>query len=122
MSKYPKEEHYDEYMDDSVTELRDLVVGHKIVSVNDNVITLDNGKTVTLLNGGDCCAYTTLEGFLLNPELVDHLIMGVATTENYNVWHIYADAGDILKLDVDWDEGTGYYGYGFYLKVKDLND
>lgn len=123
MVNYPVEEldpnEDDGTMPANVEELASYVVGHRIVSVVGNVITLDNGKTVTLIPGGDCCAYTELEGFLLHPEMVDHIITGVGTTKGYSRWHIYADMGDILELSVGWSAGNPfYYGYGFYTDVK----
>ncbi len=140
MPEYP-EEILDEYEDDgtmvnSKNLLAEAVVGHKIVSVDrvadtdpysygrdKTVITLDNGKRVELSGSGDCCASTELRSFLLNPELVDHVILGVGTTDGYNTWHIYADMGDVLKLTVDWTCGNPFwYSYGFNIQVKDIDE
>lgn len=135
---YP-EEHLDSDIDDgtmpsSRQELADAVVGHKIVKVEEavvpgnyygrstaTVITLDNGKQVELLSTDDCCAVTEVKSFLLHPDRVDHMIMGVGTTENYDRWHIYADLGDVLELNVNWSPGNPfYYGYGFEIRVRDV--
>ena len=138
MTNYPEElldsEEDNGSMVSSKERLAEAVVGHKIVKVerggeafdgfgaplnDDLVITLDNGQQVEMMGGGDCCAYTDVEAFLLNPELVDHVITGVGTTKGYTVWHIYADAGDVLKLTVGWSCGNPfYYGYGFDIRVK----
>lgn len=142
MTKYPEETlNSDSYygdidngtMPDNVQELRDAVVGHRIHKVEKNVevpakyggykvlgtvITLDNGTRVALVDSNDCCAYTELESFLLNADLIDHVITGVGTTGKYTRWHIYADAGDVLELSVGWSSGNPfYYGYGFYISV-----
>lgn len=135
---YPEEDLNDEYADDgtmpsNVDELRQAVVGHRIVSAEKGeiprktyywgsghglILTLDNGKRVTLADTNDCCAYTELEEFFLDPSSVDHVIMGVGTTDGYSTWHIYADWGDILKLQVGWSPGNPfYYGYGFEIQV-----
>lgn len=111
-------------MVDSRDALADAVVGHKIVSVektgDSGTITLDNGKRVRLVGTSECCAFTELEAFLLHPEMVDHVIVGVGTTDQYQTWHVYADAGDVLKLTVDWSCGNPfYYGYGFDITVED---
>ena len=121
---------------DNVKDLTAQVVGHRIVSAESNrsgscwddkdhdclVLTLDNGVQVTLADTTDCCAYTELFSFLLDPGSVDHVIMGIGTTDDYNTWHIYADWGDILKLQLGWSCGNPfYYGYGFEITVKDLN-
>lgn len=121
---------------ENVETLAEEVVGHRIVSVEQNVevplnehswwggshgtcITLDNGKSVFLVDTDDCCAYTALESFFLNPELVDHVITGVGTTDGYSTWHVYADMGDVLRLTVGWSCGNPfYYGYGFDIKVR----
>lgn len=138
---YAEEELDSDYDDDgtmpnNVNTLREAVVGHRIVkserrevpgpyewSGTDTafVITLDNGHEVRLWNTNDCCAYTELEAFLLHPEAVDHVIMGVGTTEGYTRWHVYADYGDVLELTVGWSCGNPfYYGYGFDIDVVEV--
>lgn len=88
---------------------------------NGVIITLDNEKKVLVVNTSDCCAHTTLENFLLNAESVNHMILGVGTTDEYCTWHIYADFGDMMTLDVSWSCGNPfYYGYGFEIKVVEL--
>ena len=112
-------------MPENVSALRDAVVGQRIVSAEKTgggtlVLTLDGGRRVTLRDDGDCCAYTALEAFVLHPEAVDHVILGVGTTDGYETWHIYADFGDVLKLTVGWSCGNPfYYGYGFDIQVED---
>lgn len=123
-------------MPDNVAALSKSVVGHRIVSAERGtlrgerwggpydysglVLTLDTGRRVCLSDVFDCCAYTELEAFLLHPERVEHVILGVGTTDGFEKWHIYADAGDILELSVEWSGGNlGYYGYGFDLTVVD---
>jgi hypothetical protein len=119
---------------DNMDYLAEQVVGHRIVSAEqvdgtrgycgggrDLVITLDNGKRVRLIDTEDCCAYTQLDSFLLAPNSVDHMIMGVGSTDDYTTWHIYADMGDVLALNVDWSPGNPfYYGYGFTIEVEDV--
>jgi len=137
---YPEEilseEEDDGTMPGNVATLADNVVGHTIVSaekMRDGTgywqvgpslrLTLDNGRQVSVRDTSDCCAYTELEAFLLHPELVDHVITGVGTTDEYSTWHIYADAGDVLELTVGWSSGNPfYYGYGFDIEVIDEND
>lgn len=135
--RYPEEvldENYDDgTMPDNVATLEQAVVGHRIISAEKTriqgdwgrpdalVLTLDNGKQVRLANTNDCCAYTELEDFFLDPASVDHMILGVGTTDGYTTWHIYADWGDILRLEVGWSSGNPfYYGYGFAIDVVDV--
>lgn len=119
-------------MPENVDALRAAVVGHKIVSVEQGelkgqyctttglILTLDDGRKVQLLDSSDCCAYTQLETFLKNVDMIDHVITGVGTTDGYTKWHIYADMGDVLELTVGWSSGNPfYYGYGFEIRVID---
>ena len=115
-------------MPENVAQLADAVTGHKIVSVEKDktgtaVVTLDNGKQVILADGGDCCAYTVLQAFLLHPEAVDHVITGVGTTGGFTRWHVYADMGDVLELTVGWSCGNPfYYGYEFDISVIERDE
>lgn len=132
-------DHYDEFDDGTmpanVDQLKDAVVGHKIVSAqlkkvdsywggerNAFAITLDNGREVVLKNTDDCCAFTELEAFLFNVDKVNHVITGVQASEDYTKWHIFADMGDVLELTVGWSPGNPfYYGYGFAIEVRDID-
>lgn len=138
ITRYPVETHKDDdgTMTENVERLANEVVGHRIVkaervkvpvsriwaSVDEEVlaITLDNGKQVTLRDTSDCCAYTSLDNFLLHANHIDHIITGVGTTDGFQRWHIYADLGDVLELEVGWSAGNPfYYGYGFSIDVVD---
>lgn len=108
----------------NVEELRQSVIGQRIVSAERDgqrfTLTLDSGRRVVLVGSSDCCAYTELDKFLLHPERVDHVITGVGTTKEYERWHVFADAGDVLELEVSWSSGNPfYYGYGFDITVTD---
>lgn len=135
-------------MPTNVADLAGAVVGRKIVKAEETefrpedfdgtentywsssysnghglVLTLDDGRRVALVNTSDCCAYTDLEEFLLHPEMVDHVITGVATTDGYTRWHIFADMGDVMQLKVGWSSGNPfYYGYGFDIGVSNTID
>lgn len=125
-------------MPDNVAALSDAVVGRKIVKAEIEeaqptertwrssqalTLTLDDGTRVQLVDTDDCCAYTSLNDFLAHPERFDHAILGVGTTGGYTKWHIYADLGDVLELDVGWSPGNPfYYGYGFDITVVPAED
>lgn len=119
-------------MPKNVQKLSEQIVGQRIISAevgrlktdrwpyeNEGLIlTLSSGKQVAIKNNEDCCAYTDLKAFLLHPESVDHVITGIRTEGKYTVWHIYADFGDVLTLNVGWSCGNPfYYGYGFEIFV-----
>lgn len=119
-------------MPENVETLANEVVGHRIVSVDRVLvkryhwdvealqITLDTGKTVLLEDSSDCCAYTELESFIFNADKIDHIITGVSTEDEYTKWHIFADAGDVLQMNIGWSSGNPfYYGYGFTISVTE---
>lgn len=84
----PDEESGADRMAANRDELREAVIGHRIVSaVRETlkvsfyskpalVLTLDNGRRVEVVDTDDCCAYTELGDFLLHPDMVDHIITG----------------------------------------------
>ncbi len=142
MNTYHKEDTYefedDGTMEDNVAQLEKEVVGYRIVDITKSteifggmynsvygdvtVITLENGKQVLLRDSEDCCAYTSLDSFLVNYDKIDHIITGVGTTDGFQTWHIFADFGDVAKLQVSWSAGNPfYYGYGFYIEVRDID-
>lgn len=146
MNKYPievlPEDEDDGTMPKNLAALADQVVGRRIVNVEQVkefaeeddgwawgkgnptlAITLDTGKTVYLRDTNDCCAFTELETFLFNADKIDHAIMGVGTENGYQTWHIYADMGDVLSLQVGWRCGNPfYYAFGFNILVSESPD
>lgn len=122
-------------MPESRDVLAQAVVGRRIVKVDATsertfkgqwgyektpglVLTLDDGTEVGLIEQSDCCAFTDIDKFLFNADLIDHAILGVGTEDGFEKWHIYADAGDVLSMDVSWSCGNPfYYAYGFDIAV-----
>jgi len=107
----------------NVDELAAAVVGRRIVSAKRNssglMLLLDDGTEVVVANTTDCCAYTELDEFFLDPKSVDHVILGVGTTEEFDVWHVFADWGDVLRLELGWSPGNlGGYMFGFDIRVR----
>ena len=134
---------YDEVMEDSVEALTSIVLGKKIVSAEVRkweictkgeggydpwrntgeglVLTLDDGTSFAFVEQADCCAYTELENFITHPDKVDNIITGVKAEDDYQKWHVMADAGDVMELSVGWSEGSGYYAYGFEFPVVEVS-
>lgn len=135
---YPPEILSPDYDDGTMPRSRDALaealIGRRIVSAEKTqveswpgssytetatVLTLDDGTKVEMVPQGDCCAYTEMEEFLLDPSSVDHMILGVGTTDEFQTWHIFADFGDVMKLKVGWSGGNvGWYTYGFDIRVR----
>ncbi len=117
---------------ENLATLGSHVIGHRITKAerqrredkcNVLVLTLDDGTQVELADTGvgSTDGYTSLDAFFLDPASGDHIITGVGSTDGYTVWHIYADWGDILRLELGWSRGNPfYYGYGFDINVVAL--
>lgn len=130
-------DHGDPTLDENLADLRDAVVGHRIVKAEMRVvhsdlgrwtyddyglvITLDNGKEVVLSDTNDCCAYTGVNSFLMSEGFSNNVITSVRAEENYTEWFILAEGIPVMTLDVGWSEGSGYYSYGFRISVRDLD-
>jgi len=122
-------------MPENVDRLKDAIVGHRIVEVNDSSptkpegayswyepaldLTLDDGTIVRLANTDDCCAFTELGRVIRHLPTMDHIITNVTATDDFERWHILADFGEVLELEVGWSCGNPfYYGYGFNITVE----
>lgn len=85
----------------------------------ENVTKLD-GRKVVLSNTDDCCAYTALDGLVEHLPTTDHVITAVKADQDFERWHIIADLGEVLELQVGWSSGNPFcYGYGFDIDVVD---
>lgn len=126
------EEYDDGTMPQSVANLAEAVVGHRIVAVDRYTaeerrygigdggyqLTLDSGKRVRLGETQDCCAYTEIHRVIPHLPSMEHIITAVTTSEGYDRWHILADAGQVLEIEVGWSCGNPfYYAYGLEIEV-----
>ena len=136
----------DEVMEQSRRDFESRIVGRRIVSVEEQahiegpvvnaspsawsskahagtaslVLTLDNGVKVGLVENGACCAYTSLSKVVQNLPTMDHVITAVKADNERHVetWHVLAGMSDVLDIEIDWSDGTGYYAYGFEIVVQ----
>lgn len=99
--------------------LREVVIGRKLVSVEGETITLDNGTRIKISGSSDCCAWgdATL-GKIVDSE---HVITGVRSVDDGKkseaTVFLMTDAGSAMEIAQEWDESNGYYFYGLYFTV-----
>lgn len=116
-------------MPDSLEALKEAVVGHRIVRVEEPGggswskpalrLTLDDATVVTLITREDCCAYTDITNIVSRIDEVDHIITNVTADGDFEKWHILADMESVLELDVSWSCGNPfYYAYGFEISIE----
>lgn len=130
-----------EVFDEGSKNLLSEVVGHSIVSVEKKstdewddsyILTLDDGRKFVFKGVGECCAYGAVEKISLHGKAVSNIITNVKrvkrkTSDGYGEserWFFLADmeetinaSNKVMTVDVEADEGTGYYTFGFEIEV-----
>ena len=108
------------YPEELTGVLAKTIVGHRVVSAENDVITLDNGVTVTLTGSSDCCAWGDISVLAETLANTEHVITAVAESggDESATWFILADTHQVLRLSGEWEPSNGYYFYGFYVEVR----
>ncbi len=111
-------------------EIKKLLLGRTIEKVDDNTLKLDNGLVLEIQpNQGCCCGagdYNITElneclNVITNVELVDVVNEsdGWSVAHSYKIF-VYAENTKIKLLQVDGDDGNGYYGTGYEIVIKHI--
>lgn len=110
-------------------KLRELVVGHRIVAVKNDTITLDNGTRLSIEGSSDCCAFGDADVELIVES--EHVITSVMSEdldpegkygpERARVF-LLSNHGAVAQVNQSWDASNGYYFYGLYLTVTEPDD
>lgn len=115
---------------DEATAITELFVGRKIVSTYRKTLTLDDGTKVEVRpNEGGCSCGAgdyELEGLATTPNVITRAEVEKVEGEvdyreredpkSYRLY-VWAENEQITALQVDGDDGNGYYGTGFELRV-----
>ena len=129
--------HYDgssrlDYNDED--EIRALLIGHSVAKAADDKLTLDDGTVLEII-GNDGCGGCASGNYWLD-DLNDCLNIITAVTfddtandhadldaygfyegqRSYRIF-VYAENKQINLLTVSGDDGNGYYGTGYSIKV-----
>jgi hypothetical protein len=109
-------------------DMAELLVGRKVVSVTEDTMTLDNDTVLEIAPAGDCCAWYDIRHL----GTVDNIITDVKfesggfdepKRDGAREWYtlfVYADNEKINLLTVEGNEGSGYYGRGYKVRVKEV--
>lgn len=121
----------DELIDgESRTELESVLLGRRIVAVDESAetLTLDNGDVLTVEPNYGGCSCGAGDYELSSLATCDNAIMRVEvrqtdigeedweTTERLSIF-VYAEGLTAEVVSVVGDEGNGYYGRGFNIRV-----
>lgn len=118
------------YVPDAKDEntIKELLIGHSIKKVNDEILELDNGVQLEFYgNEGCCCGAGCYDITELNE--CENAITNVEFTDEENpedkygderIYKIfvYTENQKIKLLQCDGDDGNGYYGTGYHIKVR----
>ncbi|EOT4860558.1 TPA: hypothetical protein ACKQ4H_001852 [Streptococcus pyogenes] len=111
--------------------LEEKLVGKRLKSIDDEKIVLADGTVIKIeLNegcGGCGNGWSELNITTENPNL-ESAVMGVEYTEKYSEWDdefkifVYMTDNSVIEIYGYDGVGNGYYGYGFWVTVKNLDD
>jgi hypothetical protein len=118
---------------DSLDEIRELLVGRRVVSVTssewEGTLTLDDGTVLTVIPNDGCggCSsgnYSISEinecpdNVITDVELVD--LFSDGRYDDAHTYSIYVLAFDkrVKLLEVEGDDGNGWYGTGYTIRVQ----
>ncbi|RZU64900.1 hypothetical protein EV379_1211 [Microterricola gilva] len=120
------------YFEETRVELSAAVVGQRIVKAevdrsgreDELKLMLESGREVAVSGWGSCCAWAGVGEILLDLQNVEHVITSVEATGGDGVgsgekWFILANLDQVLGFETDASEGTGYYGYGLSVNVRE---
>lgn len=109
--------------------IRDLLVGRRIVSTNDNVLVLDDGTRLVVIPNDGCGGCSSGSYGIDKLEKFESVITSVRFEDSeesaneyaedphtYRIFVLSADK-EQLALQVSGDDGNGYYGSGYSLRV-----
>lgn len=112
--------------------LKQLLIGHSIKKVNDNILELDNGIQLEFIGNNGCSCgsgeYDITElnecsNIITDVEFIDDDInSGNCGDEHSYKIFVYSENKKIKLLQCDGDDGNGYYGTGYHVHVKVLGD
>lgn len=104
--------------------LAKALVGKSITALEGNRLTLGDGTVLYIEDTADCCAYYNAEARAI--DLSDNIVTGVrlderegdpdGSREHYTLTVLSA-ATELLAVDVEGDEGNGYYVFAAELRI-----
>lgn len=118
--------------------IRDLLLGRSVTKVTDDHLLLDNGTLVKVVANDGGCACGAGDYEIAGLGETENVITNVEfdyqpaddgawfsdpkdAPEGHGHYRVFVLAGDkrINLIDVEGDDGNGYYGTGYWLLVRD---
>lgn len=109
--------------------IKDMLIGHSIKKINNHTLQLDNGIELEFYGNEGCCCgagcydITELKGcrnVITNVEFEDESVdKDYSEGHSYKIF-VYAENKKIKLLQCDGDDGNGYYGTGYHIRIKGI--
>ncbi|MCT1710298.1 DUF7448 domain-containing protein [Dermabacter hominis] len=107
--------------------IRDLLLGRKVEKVDNEHLLLDNGTVIKAIGREGGCVCGAGDYWLSELNGVDNVITAVEFDyapyangcEGYYRIFVYADNQKINLMQFDGSDGSGYYGTGFEILVRE---
>jgi hypothetical protein len=114
---------YHEYSEQEITG---LLMGHSVTVAGDALLRLDDGTELEVIpnQGGCACSAGDYDLTALNgvENIITRVDFDTTDTDDYGgkSYKIFVYAGDerINLLSIDGDDGNGYYGTGYEIRVR----
>lgn len=106
------------------SDLSPLLVGKSIESIDthQDTVRLTDGTVLAFDGGGDCCAWFSAQ--LKESNHTENVITAVREVDSGNkdedylfTIAVFAVNQEVMSVEVTGDEGSGYYGSSFNLRV-----
>jgi archaellin len=103
------------------------LMGRRIVDIEDQTITLDNGTQLELENTHDCCAWFNGEITNLALNIEENIITDVTRTDDTNkdneayTIHVLSQSDKLLDIEITGTSTSGYYCHSINLNVKTVD-
>lgn len=111
--------------------IKQMLIGHSIEKVNENTLKLDNGIELEFYGNEGCICgagdYDITElndckNIITNVEFEETRLNNDNWGEEYSYKiFVYAENKKIKLLQCDGDDGNGYYGTGYHIKIKNID-
>lgn len=104
-------------------EWTDVLIGRKVVAVDESTMTLDNGVKIRFDDESDCCSYVELASLATTNNVITAVTVGDNEEETggegpYRAWvHVVTEACELNIVEQIGDASNGYYLHGFSLGV-----
>lgn len=109
--------------------IKELLLGHKVTKIADDQLLLDNDTVIKIVPNNGGCTCSAGDYSLTDLNEVDNIITAVEVVDDVVADHwgeaavsykifVVAEDKKLKLMQVDGDDGNGYYGTGYEILVR----